>query len=569
MNDRSPQCIRVLIAEDSEDDALLLVREMARAGFAPDFRRIDTAAALRETLAQDRWDILISDHNMPSFDSNEVIAILAESGLDLPLIIVSGSIGEEVAVEAMKAGAHDYIMKDNLTRLVPAIRRELREAGRRQAHREAQDIIHHLAFHDALTGLVNRNEFDRRLRAALCSACDQGKHHVLLYMDLDQFKLVNDTCGHLAGDELLRRLATVLTGEVRKADTLARLGGDEFGVLLQSCPLPAAQRVAEGLLKAVMDFRFPWDDKVHLVGASIGMVAINSGSASAEQILTVADMACYAAKERGGNRVHLFSADDAELVRRQGEMQWVARLNRALEEDRFVLARQLIVPLADQTQPTHCELLLRMREDSGRLILPGAFISAAERYNLMPAIDRWVIRHAFGWLQSERERVGALPCGVHFINLSGTSMSADRLFDFIAEQTVRHRLPPEQIGFEVTETAAIADLGNAASFIRALRAEGFRVSLDDFGSGMSSFGYLKALAVDYLKIDGAFVTNMLADPMDEAIVESINRIAQVAGMQTIAEYVEQAATQVRLRELGVSYGQGYAIGLPELIQAPA
>ena len=233
--------LHVLILEDSEDDALLLVREMARTGLAPDHRRIDSAAKLRAALAAGRWDILISDHNMPSFDSSEVISILAESGLDLPLIIVSGSIGEEVAFEAMKAGAHDYIMKNNLKRLVPAIQRELREAERRRAHREAQAIIHHMAFHDALTGLVNRNEFDCRLRAALRSAREQDKHHVLLYIDLDQFKLVNDTCGHLAGDELLRRLALALKHEVRQADTLARLGGDEFGVLLEACPLRAAR----------------------------------------------------------------------------------------------------------------------------------------------------------------------------------------------------------------------------------------------------------------------------------------------------------------------------------------
>ena len=296
--------IRVLIAEDSEDDALLILRELRRGGYIPEARRVDSPAEMQDALANQEWDLIIADHNMPSFDSQEALALAKEHDHNVPFILVSGSIGEEVAVAAMKSGAHDYVMKNNLTRLLPAIERELREADNRRAHQAAQATIRHMAYHDSLTGLVNRSEFERRLGAEVESARKQGEHHALLYLDLDQFKLVNDSCGHLAGDDLLRRLARRLQSGIRESDTLARLGGDEFGVLLKSCPLEHAEVIAKDLLKIIQDYAFVWGERTFRVGASIGLVYV-SGTEDTQTLLSLSDMACYAAKDLGRNRIQV------------------------------------------------------------------------------------------------------------------------------------------------------------------------------------------------------------------------------------------------------------------------
>ncbi|MGD8498293.1 MAG: diguanylate cyclase, partial [Chromatiales bacterium] len=435
MTESREMILRVLLAEDSEDDALLLVRELRRGGYAPEFTRVESDEAFWAALTDGEWDLVISDHNMPDLDAGRALELLHRSGLDIPFIIVSGSIGEEVAVEAMRSGAHDYIMKSNLRRLLPAVQRELREAVRRRAHRAAQETIRHLAFHDSLTGLANRLEFERRLQAALQSAQEREQTHVLLYMDLDQFKIINDTCGHMAGDELLRRLAGVLAREVRDSDTLARLGGDEFGILLESCPVEVATKIAEGLLEKVKAFRFSWNDKGFHVGASIGMVTIHPETASVSEALSRADMACYAAKELGRNRIHVPAEGDAELARRHGEMQWVARINSALEEGRLLLYHQCVMPLAAAADSGSCEFLLRLRETDGRVVEPEVFIPAAERFNLMPTLDRWVIQNVCRRLAGSRPAC-APRCRVErfFLNLSGTSLSTEGLLGFIMDQ---------------------------------------------------------------------------------------------------------------------------------------
>jgi diguanylate cyclase (GGDEF)-like protein len=554
------QPLRVLLVEDSEDDAALILRELRRGGYEPDCRRVDTAADLEAALERDTWDIVITDHNLPGYSSEVTLATLKRSGLDIPVIIVSGSIGESIAVDAMKNGAHDYIMKDNLVRLVPAIARELRETKNRYAHRRAQETIQHLAYHDALTGLANRLEFEAQVQKALRSVSD-GARHALLYMDLDQFKIINDTCGHEAGDELLRQLAVVLRVPVREGDTLARLGGDEFGVLLTHCALEHALQVAERMLQLVKDFRYVWQDKTFAIGVSIGLVMLEERSQTLSDVLRIADMACYAAKDRGRNRVHVYRADDAELLQRHGEMQWVARLKRALEEDRFELFRQCIEPLG-QNSDRHCEFLLRMLDDRGERILPGAFIPAAERYNLMPDIDRWVVRHAFAFLAQRSASTDSEVSDVFFINLSGATLSDDQFASDVIEQIVAHGLSPASIGFEITETAVIANLSSAVQFIDKVKQLGCRIALDDFGAGLSSFSYLKTIHADYLKIDGGFIKDMLDDPMDHAIVEAINHIGHVVGLKTIAEFVESDAIKQRLIEIGVDYAQGYAIQRP-------
>jgi diguanylate cyclase (GGDEF)-like protein len=344
-NTEQQQQLRLLLIEDSEDDALLLHRELHKGGYDTTLHRVDNVETLREALTGNHWDIVISDHNLPGLDSTQSLALVREANADIPIIIVSGTIGEEVAVETMRMGANDYIMKGNLTRLVPAIRRELREAQQRRTLRQAQATIHHMAYHDALTGLVNRAEFERRLQRALHTAQERASHHVVLYLDLDQFKIINDTCGHLAGDELLRCLTVDLLRQVRNRDTLARLGGDEFGVLLENCSLERAQEIAETIRETIHHFRFAWKEHSFAIGVSIGLVAIDETSHSVEEVLSAADMACYAAKDRGRNRIHLYRADDAELTHRHAEMQWASKITQALQDDRFVLYEHAIVAL--------------------------------------------------------------------------------------------------------------------------------------------------------------------------------------------------------------------------------
>ncbi len=559
--------LRVLVVEDSEDDALLLDRELRRSGYSPRSLRVQTAERLQAALQEHTWDVVVTDHNLPGFSSEAALDIVKNSGLDLPVIIVSGSIGEDIAVAAMKMGAHDYIMKDNLTRLVPAIERELREAELRRSHRLAEATIHHLAFHDHLTGLVNRHEFDRRLKEALRSAKESEHAHVLLYLDLDQFKVINDTCGHQAGDQLLRQLAVVLREKVRSNDTLARLGGDEFGLLLESCPLEQAHQIAEGIREAVANFRFVWQDKTFSVGVSIGMTPITSDARGVDEVLSAADVACYTAKDLGRNRVHVYLDDDSELLRRHNEMRWVSRIKQALEDERFVLYHQPMQALdVNACLHSHSEFLLRMVGDDGEIILPGAFIPAAERYGVMTLLDRWVVKSVIEYLAGlYRQTPDTDILGTFFVNLSGASLNDAAFFSYIGEQLKVNELPPELLCFEVTETAAISNLHLAVDFIHGIRSLGCQFALDDFGSGLSSFSYLKAMPVDYLKIDGGFVRDITSDPMNYAIVQAVNEIGHVAGLRTVAEFVEDDEVLSTLQDIGVDLAQGYGIARPTAV----
>ena len=424
------------------------------------------------------------------------------------------------------------------------------------------------ATHDALTGLINRREFERLVADALHSAKQQGHVHALLYLDLDQFKVINDTCGHGAGDVLLRLLAKMLQGRMRDSDILARLGGDELGVLLPHCPPDRARQIGEQLRLAIRDFRFAWDERSFELGASIGMVEINQDSKSMSELLSAVDQACYLAKEQGRNRLHVYQESDVALARRHGEMLWISRLNEAFTHDYFRLYAMPIVHLRDQPE-SHDEVLVRIRTGAGDLVLPGAFIPAAERYDMMLSIDRWVIRAVCQHIRSVRDSLPPLAAmsesrrrapALYSVNLSGMSLADTGLQHYITEQFVQYAIAPEQICFEITETAVIGNLPQAQVFMHKLKALGCRFSLDDFGSGFSSFGYLRALPVDYLKIDGVFVRDIASNAINRAMVKAINDVGHVMGLQTVAEYVENEATLAVIRELGVDYAQGYAVG---------
>ncbi len=435
-----------------------------------------------------------------------------------------------------------------------------------EAHELSQQLSYE-ASHDALTGLINRREFELRLLRAIESAQPGKRTHALCYLDLDNFKVINDTCGHIAGDELLRQLAAVLGHKIRTQDSLARLGGDEFGLLLHDCTLDDADKVARDLLKTIDQFQFIWGTSSFYIGASIGVVAIDCHQRRVAGVLSAADAACYAAKDQGRNRVHVYREDDSVVARRHGEMQWVSRVKRALTEQRFFLEAQPIVPIARFGAAgesggglPHYEVLVRLRDEYNRPVPPGAFMPAVERYNLASRLDRWVIGAAFDWLRQNHERLDDIDR--FFINLSGDSLSDEELLDFIVQGLKDSGVPPQRVGFEITETAAVNNLTRANSIIGKLHELGVVFGLDDFGSGVSSFAYLKALSVDLLKIDGLFIANIATDPVDCEMVRSINRIGQVMGKRTVAESVEDMAVLEKLGEIGVDYAQGFALGLP-------
>ncbi|MDX5152482.1 MAG: diguanylate cyclase, partial [Acidiferrobacterales bacterium] len=423
--------VRALLVEDSEDDAELMLRYLKKEGFAVEYQRVDCEDDLQQALKNDRWDIVITDHNLPGFSSDASIATVKKFNPDMPIIIVSGTIGEDLAVMAMRNGAQDYIMKNNLARLAPAVERELRETKNRIAHRRAQETIQHLALHDPLTGLSNRHDFESRLKNLLSNVGD-GVTHALMYLDLDQFKIINDTCGHVVGDELLRQLAIVLREPIRESDMLARIGGDEFGILLANCSLESARQVGERLLQIMRQFRYNWKGRAFSIGGSIGLTMIEESGQSVSDVLRQADIACYAAKDAGRNRLQIFRSDDQDLMKRRDEMLWVQQIRQALEDNRFQLYRQNIASLANDSR-RHSELLLRLLDEDERLVQPGSFIPAAERFGLMPELDRWVVRNALDYISNNGANGQFNDKDVVFINLSGATLGDEDFCDFVLD----------------------------------------------------------------------------------------------------------------------------------------
>ena len=420
------------------------------------------------------------------------------------------------------------------------------------------------ASHDSLTGLINRSEFENRIVAAIDRLKDNpGESHSLLYIDLDQFKVVNDTFGHTAGDELLRQLSELVQKKIRSSDVLSRLGGDEFGILLEGCRERRAVEVAENIRSAIEGYRFEWQESFTTIHCSIGVVLI-SGDTDVAKVMSSADVACYSAKDMGRNQVHLYKDSDASM--RHEEMKWVSRITSAVDDERLELYFQPIIGIGKLNGASrgHYELLLRMRDEGGELISPNQFIPAAERYNLMSTLDRWVVHKALSEL-ADRESKGNASYTVA-INLSGTSLSEDRFLEFVTDELKKQKLPSGAVCFEITETAAISNLSRVVHFMQVLKKLGCKFSLDDFGSGLSSFTYLKNLPVDYLKIDGQFIRNVVDDSVDESMVKAISEVGHAMGLEMIAERVETKRVLEKLGTLGVEYAQGYYIARPASVE---
>jgi diguanylate cyclase (GGDEF)-like protein/PAS domain S-box-containing protein len=429
---------------------------------------------------------------------------------------------------------------------------------------QARAMSEKLAFqstHDALTGLANRRVFEERLGELLESARTDQLEHALCYIDLDQFKIVNDTCGHAAGDALLRQISDLIHGTVRRSDLLARLGGDEFGLLMERCSVDRAEHATEIMLREIKNFRFMWSDKTFTLSASVGLVPIDHTATSATDLLSAADAACYTAKELGRNRIHTYHHKDAELSERRGQMQWIPRLNAAREAGRLRLYAQTITALSTpQPDGLWIELLLRVLDEDDQIIPPGAFLPAAERYGLAPEIDRWVVQATIDWLKAHPEVSESI--SLCAINLSGHSLTDSRFLDFAVPLLEGNPSIARKLCFEITESAVAQSLAEARRLIYALRSLGCQFALDDFGTGFSSFAYLKSLPVNFLKIDGGFVRDMARDSVDQAMVRTINELGHAMGYQTIAEHVEDEATLALLRDLHIDHYQGFLNGIP-------
>ncbi len=436
--------------------------------------------------------------------------------------------------------------------------------------------LHHMserlayqASHDDLTGLLNRREFEAQLSKALIEVNDESTEHALCYIDLDQFKIVNDTCGHKAGDELLRQLTLQIRKKIRSHDVFARLGGDEFGIILKDCSMGSAEKLATLIKDATSAFRFCWQQHTFEIGASIGLVPITHGHATTSDLMMTADSACYVAKDKGRNRIHIYEPTDEDIIQRTGDMQWLQTLNKSIDNDKFVLFSQLITPISEtQNLNRYYEILIRMKGIEGDLVQPGLFIPSAERYQLMTSIDKWVIRNTFSTLAeaglSGSEAGPEIPG--FSVNLSAQSLTDNGFLDYVVEQFEDSGINPALITFEITETAAIANLARAVEFIDKLKQLGCRFSLDDFGSGLSSFAYLSNLPVDNIKIDGHFVRDIVDNPVSRSIVESVAQIGRVMGVRTIAEFVENDSILQEARDCGIDFAQGYGIERPRPLQ---
>lgn len=538
--DSAPECVKTV----SRDGILL---EMNPAGL-----EIIEADSIDEVRGACVYDLIAPEDRQRFIDFNERIFSGQSEKIEYDVI---GLKGTRKSVES-----HAVPLRDSNNEIIShlATTRDITQS------RQLAEKLSFQASHDMLTGLINRHEFELRIENTLLQHDSEHEFHAVFFIDIDQFKLINDTCGHMAGDQLLIQVSHIMREQVRQHDSVARLGGDEFAILLQYCPLEEARHIADKLRLAIDDFNFAWEERQFKVTASLGVVGIDNTYTSVSDILREADTCCYLAKEKGRNRIQVYQKDDETTALLQGEMHWVSKIHSGITEKRFTLFVQEIESLNKQSPEKHAEVLLRYINDDNTLSPPGAFLPAAERYGISPKLDRYVINTAFTLLASNPSVLDKIDA--FCINLSGLSLGDDEFLPFTIQQFDQHPSLRGKICFEITETAAISNLQKARHFIDSLKAIGCRFALDDFGSGLSSFGYLKNLPVDYVKIDGSFVRDIIDDPIDFAMVRSINDIGQLMGKKTIAEFVENDAIKQQLQQLNVDYAQGYGICKPYPLQ---
>jgi diguanylate cyclase (GGDEF)-like protein len=546
--------IRVLLVEDSENDALLLVRELRRGGFEPELERVDTAESMAAALTRQVWDLLISDYSMPHFNGIAALELLKQSGLDLPFIIVSGAIGEDMAVAAMKAGAHDYIMKGNLKRLNASIERELREAEVRRERKRSDDKLKYLAKYDPLTHLPNRNLLYERLEQALVTGRDEGKPLALMLIDLDHFKDINNTMGHQMGDLLLRQVGPRLQAELREADTVARLGGDEFGVLLPEADEEVATLAARKLLKA-LELPFMIGELAMDARGSIGIAFFPEHGHDTDTLMRRADIAMYVAKQSASGYA-IYSPDrDSYSPER---LALIAELHRAIDKGQLFLAYQPKVDLRT-ARVIGLEGLARWRHPKLGLIPPDQFIPVAERTGLIKKLTMWGLNEALSQSRSWSEQGLEIAISV---NLSPRTLHEMNLPQRIGQLLKTHEVAPEDLELEITESVIMADPVHALEILARINHMGVALSIDDFGTGYSSLGYLKRLPVNAIKIDKSFVMSMTTDQNDALIVRSTIDLAHNLGLKVVAEGVENSVAWERLVALGCDAAQGYYMSRP-------
>ncbi len=585
--------LEVLLVDDSPADVRTVRELLAEAG--PAVSRLETAdtlAAAVDLIRGRHFDAVLlglRPRGGSSLESLETLEHLKRSAPNVPIVVLTAEASADLPLETMRAGAQDYLVKGSFDGrlLLKSIRygierarslRALRESEQR--YRRVAEQLSYEASHDALTGLYNRRAFESRIKRVLQRVGKRPERYALCYVDLDQFKIINETCGHVAGDELLKHLAGALERTLRGGDVLARLGGDEFGLLLRIDDADEAHANAKRLLAAIQAFRFEWGASQLEVDASVGLVMLEDAARDTAEVMSAADTACYTAKDKGGGRVYVGRPGGETLARRIGEMQWVMRIREAVKENRLVLFQQPIASvhaggggigglgdgdgglgLHDGTK--HFELLVRSVDSRGKLHGPNLFLPAVERYNMAPMVDRWVVNAALEWLAANGADLGAYRCS---INLSGQSVGEPRFLEFLERRLDAVGVAGECLCFEITESAAIRNLGAARALMDALKKRGVRFSLDDFGSGLSSFAYLRNLNVDYVKLDGVFIKSIASDAVNRATVKSIAEIVHAMGKETIAEFVEDPGTIPLLRALGVDYVQGYGVGAPAPIE---
>ncbi len=556
--------LNILFIEEHKEYVHDIVRQLNQADFDINYYVVSLPRELQRHLEDQQTDFVIADFEHGRMDPFDSLKRVRANAPNLPFIFIADELNRTEVINATQAGANDFIARCDIARLVPIIIREQRDAEERHARLVAEEQLLYHANHDSLTGLINRQEFELKLEKALSEVRHEQHDHALMYLDLDQFKMINDSYGHAAGDELLKKLSASLRVHVRGTDTLARLGGDEFGILLYSCSLDKARLIADGLRQLVEDFRFIWKGKTLRVGVSIGLVEIDNSWKDLTEVLNAADTACYIAKDSGRNRIHVYRLEDAENQGRNGEMQMIQNIQYALEQGSFELFQQTISPLISTKQHVkHCEVLTRMRTEAGDVINAEDYVPTAERYRLMPQIDRWVVRATIHAMHFNHPSLTDMD--LVSINISAQSLSDERFLQYILELLAENNVRADRLCFEISEASYLNNQGRADVFINRLRDRGCRFALDNFGAVSSVFNTLKTIDMDYLKIDGAFVQDIVDDEMERNMVESINHMGHRIGMRTVVQHISDQKTLDVIREMGVDFAQGYCIEQPHPI----